>query len=147
MYEGITLERIGGVGVRWPELPAARAVAIDATGPLPGETWAAPLAAVSSDGHLALGTYRPLWASPEVDVSPALRYLVARQHVELSPDDAGRLGIADGDEVVVAQNGTRLAAAALVRSSVPRGSAFLADGIASDSANVLTEPLIEVVKV
>jgi hypothetical protein len=48
--------------------------------------------------------------------------------------------------VIVAQNGTRLHATALVRSDVPAGSAFLADGIAVDSANRLTEPLIEVVK-
>jgi hypothetical protein len=46
----------------------------------------------------------------------------------------------------VAQNGTRLAATALIRSSVPAGSAFLADGIAHDSANALTESLIEVTK-
>jgi NADH-quinone oxidoreductase subunit G len=146
VYEGITLEQIGGVGVRWPERPAARALSIGTSGPVPGETWSAPMPAVSSGGHLALGTYRPLWAAPEVDISPALQYLVARQHVELSPDDAGRLGIADGDAVVVAQNGTRLPATALIHSGVPRGAAFLADGIASDSANALTEPLIEVLK-
>jgi hypothetical protein len=48
--------------------------------------------------------------------------------------------------VVVAQNGTRLAARAVIRSTVPAGTAFLADGLATDSANVLTEPLIEVIK-
>ena len=35
-------------------------------------------------------------------------------------------------------------AAPPVRSGVPAGSAFLADGIAAESANALTEPLIEV---
>ena len=101
----------------------------------------------ASHGRLALGTYRPLWAAPEVEISPALQYLVARQHLELAPEDADRLGVADGEPVIVAQNGTRLSATALVRSSVPAGSAFLADGIATNSANWLTEPLIEVVKV
>jgi NADH-quinone oxidoreductase subunit G len=147
VYEGITLEVIGGEGVRWPERAAARDLSIGTSGPVPGQAWSAPLPAASTNGHLALGTYRPLWAAPEVDISPALQYLVARQHVELSPDDAGRLGITDGEEVVVAQNGTRLPATALIHSGVPRGSAFLADGIASDSANALTEPLIEVLKV
>ncbi len=51
-----------------------------------------------------------------------------------------------GDTVDVAQNGTRLRATAAVRSGVPQGAAFLADGIADDSANALTEPLIEVIK-
>ena len=60
---------------------------------------------------------------------------------------ARRLGIAHGCEVIVTQNGHRLNATAAVRSGVPGGSAFLADGLASESANVLTESLIEVLKV
>ena len=144
-YAGITLDVIGGRGVRWPERDAAAALTAAEAQPL--RNLAATVAvATSHNGHLALGTYRPLWASPEVEVSPALQYLVARQHVELSPGDAARLGIADGESVVVAQNGTRLAATAMIRSAVPAGSAFLADGIAHDSANALTEPLIEVTK-
>ena len=94
----------------------------------------------------ALGTYRPIWAAPECEISPALKFLIPEQQVELSPEDAQRLGILHGEEVVVAQNGTRLNAKAFVRSAVPAGSAFLADGLAADSANVLTESLIEVIK-
>jgi hypothetical protein len=33
-----------------------------------------------------------------------------------------------------------------VRSGVPAGTVFLAEGIAAGSANVLTEPLVEVHK-
>ena len=100
----------------------------------------------SANGGLRLGTYRPIWAYPEVEISPALKYLIAEQHVELSPADAQRLGIAHGEAVVVGQNGRQLNATAAVRSSVPTGSAFLAEGIASESANALTETLIEVRK-
>ena len=46
----------------------------------------------------------------------------------------------------MAQNGTRLHARAAVRTGVPTGTAFLAAGIAKDSANALTEPLVEVSK-
>jgi anaerobic selenocysteine-containing dehydrogenase len=88
-----------------------------------------------------------LWGAPEVEISPALQYLVPHQSVELSPADASLRGIANGEEVVVAQNGTRLAATAVIRSSIPDGAAFLADGIADGSANALTGRLIEVVKV
>ena len=144
-YEGLTLEEIGGHGVRWPERPQAQSMSAGDDDPLPdGPAPAEP--AASSNGHLRLGTYRPIWAAPECEISPALKFLIPEQQVELSPDDAQRLGILHGEEVVVAQNGTRLAAKAFVRSAIPAGSAFLADGLAADSANVLTESLIEVIK-
>ena len=100
--------------------------------------------APGADGSLRLGTYRPIWASPEVELSPALHFTIAQQQIELSPEDAQRLGIHNGATVSVAQNGTRLSATAAVRTGVPPGTAFLADGIATDSANELTEPLVEV---
>jgi NADH-quinone oxidoreductase subunit G len=100
----------------------------------------------NGNGSLRIGTYRPIWAAPEVEISPALQYTIARQHIELAPEDAERLGIAGGETVDVAQNGTRLTATAHVRTGVPVGSAFLAEGIASDSANALTEPVAEVSK-
>jgi NADH-quinone oxidoreductase subunit G len=145
-YDGLTLEEIGGRGVRWPERPAAQSMALSpdsstdtepvhsATGVSPEPGWAGSV----SNGHLRLGTYRPIWAAPECEISPALKFLIPEQQVELSPDDAQRLGILHGEDVVVAQNGTRLKAKAFVRSAVPAGSAFLADGLATDSANILT---------
>jgi anaerobic selenocysteine-containing dehydrogenase len=64
----------------------------------------------------------------------------------LAPEDAGRLGITNGEAVEVSQNGTRLQGRAAVRTGVPAGVAFLAEGIAADSANLLTEDEIEVRK-
>ncbi len=149
VYEGITLEEIAGHGVRWPERPQARALAggdeISIGLGLPTVKHTESHAV--SNGALRLGTYRPIWASPEVEVSPALKYLTPHQQVELSPEDARRLDIRHGDQVLVAQNGTELAATAILRTGVPPGSAFLADGIAVASANTLSEPLIEVRKV
>jgi hypothetical protein len=46
----------------------------------------------------------------------------------------------------VSQNGTRVEAKAVVRSGVPAGIAFLAEGIAANSANELTGAEIEVRK-
>ena len=46
----------------------------------------------------------------------------------------------------MAQNGTRLRGSAHVRSGVPAGTVFLADGIADESANALTERVVEVSK-
>jgi NADH-quinone oxidoreductase subunit G len=148
-YRGLTLEGIGGRGVRWPERPEAHVMALSTNPPAeepPAPGRVADGERPSSLGRLALGTYRPLWASPEVEVSPALKFLAPDQAVELSPEDSRRLGIADGEHVLVTQNGTRLNARAVIRSAVPAGTAFLAEGLAADSANVLTEPLIEVIK-
>jgi anaerobic selenocysteine-containing dehydrogenase len=78
---------------------------------------------------------------------PAERRLPARhQQLELSPEDAERLHISDGDDVTVAQNSTRLHARAAVRTGVPDGTAFLADGIETDSANAFTASTIEISK-
>ena len=144
-YEGLTLEEIGGRGLRWPEREQASAFVVGdnlgidkviAHNPEPEAT----------NGALRLGTYRPIWASPEVEISPALQYTIARQQAELSPEDARRLGIVSGESLRVSQNGTTLNATAAVRSGVPEGTVFLATGIATDSANALTQPLVEVRK-
>ncbi|MBV8944625.1 MAG: hypothetical protein JOZ95_04340, partial [Solirubrobacterales bacterium] len=155
-------------GVRWQEREAASSFptadgAIPATSPSsPGGLAAEPAgtaaaepawpAAGGADGagasgdSLRLGTYRSIWAAPEVEISPALKFTVARQQVELSPEDAERLGIAPGEAIEVSQNGTRLNAVAHVRTGVPTGTAFLADGLANGSANTFTEPVVEVRK-
>ena len=95
-------------------------------------------------GSLRLGTHRSIWAWPEVEISPALKFLVPHQQVELAPPDARRLGIEHGEAVEIVQEGVRLPAVAHVRSDVPIGTAFLAEGISQDSANVLTGSTIEV---
>ena len=149
VYEGLTLEEIGGHGVRWPERPQSAPLRLGTSGPVAGAppSLATRPVPASTNGALRLGTYRPIWAYPEVEISPALKYLIPAQQLELSPEDAVRLEISNGEEVVVAQNGTRINAKAAIRSSVPVGTAFLAEGISGDSAaNALTEPLIEVRK-
>ncbi len=88
-YADLTLEELGGHGVRWPTREQASAM---------------PAGAAATDGGLArdrsrrsdppqnastdalrLGTYRSIWAAPEVEISPALHFAIAHQLVELSP--------------------------------------------------------------
>jgi NADH-quinone oxidoreductase subunit G len=145
-YSGLTLEEIGGHGVRWPERPEAATLTPGAPEANRQATYSAAPPPSVSNGSLRLGTYRPIWASPEVEISPALKFLFPGQRIELSLQDAERLGISDGETVRVSQNGTSLSATAAIRSGVSAGTAFLAEGIGSDSANVLTEPVIEVRK-
>jgi NADH-quinone oxidoreductase subunit G len=141
-YRGLTLDAIAARGVRWPELPAAAAFGTAEAAPSPApRSGDAPRL---DNGSLRLGTYRPIWASPEVEISPSLKFLAARQQVELSPEDAARLELSNGETVEVAQNGTALQATVAVRTGVPVGTAFLAEGIAADSANAFTEPTVTV---
>ncbi len=144
-YAGLTPEEIGGRGVRWQERDAA--TGFGETPEIAPAELEAPPAAPSPNGALRLGTFRPIWSAPEVDVSPALKFLAPHQRVELSPQDAERLGLSSGDRVEVAHDGTALRAEVIVRSAVPIGSAFLAEATPAESANVLTngEPrLVEV---
>jgi NADH-quinone oxidoreductase subunit G len=144
-YAGLTLDAIGGRGVRWPATEAATAFGARPWEPAPLDV-PGPAPALA-DGALRVGTWRPLWASKEVDLSPALRFLRPRQVVELSPVDADRLGIRDGDHVEVGANGTRVRGAVRVRATVPGGSVFLVEGTHDEPANQLTEPLVEVRRV
>ena len=146
-YRGLTLEEIGGRGVRWPAREEAAALPAGASGPFDLER---PPAASSANGALRLGTFRSIWASPEVEASPALQFLAPRQRIELSPGDAGRLGLSHGDRVEVGAFGeaearsTRVSGTVSLRDGVPAGSVFLEEGLAEDSASALTDPLVEV---
>ncbi len=142
-YAGLTLDEIGGRGIRWTQREAAAAFPDTvATGPAP--TPAAP-PAVEADAGLRLGTFRSIWASPEVEHSPALQFLAPRQRAEMAPDDADRLGLADGARVVVSNNGSAVDATVALRHTVPAGTIFLQDGLdGDDSANALTGSVVEV---
>ncbi len=138
-YAGITLEEIGGRGVRWPVQEAASAFPAADAGPFELEPPPGGPGADDGDGGLRLGTFRSLWSSPEVGASPSLRFLTPRQRAELSPADAQRLGVTDGQEVEVAFDGARVRAAAALRAAVPPGTVFLAESTEAEAANALTD--------
>nr|MDQ6915983.1 molybdopterin-dependent oxidoreductase [Actinomycetota bacterium] len=136
-YAGVTLDEIGGRGVRWQERDAASAFPAVGAGPF---ELAPPPPTPSANGRLRLGTFRSLWAAPECESSPALKFLTAGgPRAELSPADAERLGIADGDRVRIAHDGVALEAEVVVRSGVPPGSVFVAEAIPGGGANLLTD--------
>jgi NADH-quinone oxidoreductase subunit G len=137
-YNGLTLDLIGGKGVRWPESEAATSwpTAPEAA---TTETLRTPEAGPSANGRLRLGTYRSVWAGPEVAASPALAFLRARTRVELSPADAQRLELFDGEKVVVGADGATVDAVVSLRAAIPEGSAFL-------EGNAVAGPLVDVRK-
>ncbi len=140
---GLTLDEIGGRGVRWPERPQAAAWPQADGGPFGLE---APPFAPTPNGDLRLGTFRSIWAAPEVELSPALKFLRAHQRAELCPADAQRLGVAHGDQVTVSSNGSQVNAIASLRASVPGGTVFLESGLEQDSASELDAGLVEITR-
>jgi NADH-quinone oxidoreductase subunit G len=140
-YAGLTLDTVGGRGVRWPERAQATSLPdVEREGSAVGREEA------RAEGEgLRLGTFRSIWAAPEVEHAPALKFLAARQRAELSPEDAQRLGIRNGERVEVGANGTRVRATVALRHDVPPGTVFLEENVAEDGANLLSgEPLVEV---
>ncbi|MDQ3609877.1 MAG: molybdopterin-dependent oxidoreductase [Actinomycetota bacterium] len=122
VYAGLTLEEVGGRGVRWPAREQAAAWPQADAGPFGLEV---PPAPVSANGDLRLGTFRSIWAGPEVRHSPALRFLAPKPRVEMAPIDAQRRNVTHGDQVTVGRNGTALQATVVLRDAVPQGTVFV----------------------
>ena len=97
-YAGLTHEEIGGNGVRWQERDAGRrASQVPDTEDAELRDASATTALAQSERRprtaaLRLGTYRDLWAAEVTERSPALRFLLPGQTLELSLADAERLG-------------------------------------------------------
>jgi NADH-quinone oxidoreductase subunit G len=74
-YAGLTLEEIGGRGVRWQEREASAAF------PAAADRGAADGAGVRAAGEDGAepGAYRSVWDAPEVEFSPALEFLFPRR--------------------------------------------------------------------
>jgi NADH-quinone oxidoreductase subunit G len=118
-YAGITLDEIGGLGVRWQERGAASALAAEEVS---SQALAAPPAVPEGLRLVAVPT---LWTGPELEHSPSLRFLSTGARVEVSVADARDAGVENGDEVrLLAGGGTAIAVVA-VRTAVPAGSVFV----------------------
>ncbi len=88
-----------------------------------------------TNGQLLLGTYPNLWADQVVESSPALRFLVPAQRLEISGPDATRLGLSTGDEVSVRSGEESVNARVAVRAAMPEGACFLIEGTPADNGN------------
>ena len=161
---GITIDDIGGMGLRWPELamddaepdasahgdaerpgpPSVGAPAGHGSSPAEGAgdgSRGAPTEGTTDaplgDSEVGLGTYRDLWSDYVAERNPALRFLSPSQTLELNPADAERLGVTHGQRVEVASNGHTLLAVVALRERMLAGTAFLIEGVASNGANQL----------
>jgi NADH-quinone oxidoreductase subunit G len=118
-YSGITLDQIGGLGFRWQEGEAAKALRAEE------DSDAALSEPAAARGGLHAVSVPTLWSGPETEHSPSLRFLYLRARAEISVEDARRAGVGNGDEVRVTVSGQDALAMAAVRTGVPAGSVFL----------------------
>jgi len=81
---------------------------------------------------LRLVTYHPLFSGPAVERVPELQFQRPAPEVEIAFADAQRLGIANGDEVVVRSNGTSVQLRARVSRALKAGTVRAADEHARD---------------
>ncbi len=159
-YAGLTHEEIGGTGVRWQEreqassFPTPTSALGEGASGSPAERKTTSPATIAETDHapreesgaggpeahsqtLRLGTYRDLWAYEVTERSPALRFLMPGQTLELSIADAERFGVAQGDPVNVRSNGHSVKAKVAIRERIRPGSGFLIDGLAEQGPNAL----------
>jgi NADH-quinone oxidoreductase subunit G len=127
-YNGITLDEIGGLGLRWPEREGAAALGADE---LSSDSLPDPPAA--ADGLQVTGA-ATLWSGPETEHSPSLRFLSTRARAEISVEDARRAEVTNGDELRLTAHGQSVVAVAAVRTGVPAGSVFLVGATLPDGA-------------
>ncbi len=140
-YGGITLDEIGGRGVRWQDRDAAAQAPAGELADTPLDT-PPPL----PDG-LRLGASPSLWADPVAANAPSLKFLLPHQRAELSPADAQKLGVGAGDEVEVSADGTAVRATVALRQAIAPGSVFLTQGTLEDNATALLNGVPRAVEV
>jgi anaerobic selenocysteine-containing dehydrogenase len=83
-------------------------------------------------GELRLLRYRPLFSGPQVERVAELQFQRPEPVVELSPADADRRAIANGDVVTLRSNGTSVELRASVARRLVEGVARVAEEHAGD---------------
>ena len=127
-YGGLTLDELGGLGLRWQERDAASSLPVEQLSDRPLDD---PPGAPEG---LRLAAAATLWSGSEVEHSPSLRFLRTEPRAELSIEDARRLGVSNGAEIELSVDGERQTATAAVRTAVPAGSVFLSGAELPDGA-------------
>jgi predicted molibdopterin-dependent oxidoreductase YjgC len=75
--------------------------------------------------------------------SKGLSQLKGEEEVEINPQDAKALGIADGDKVLVTSRRGKVPAKAKVTQSLMKGVVFMTFHFAESATNLLTNPALD----
>jgi predicted molibdopterin-dependent oxidoreductase YjgC len=74
---------------------------------------------------------------------PGLNALHGKELLEINPEDAGRLGIADGEDAWVSSRRGKVRACAKVTDASPPGVVFMTFHFAETRTNLLTSPFVD----
>jgi formate dehydrogenase alpha subunit len=150
-YGGITYERLEGDGLQWPcptsDHPGTRFLHKDKVargkGLFHAIAYQPPAEVVDAEYPLWLSTGR-VFAHYHTGTmtrnSPTLDAEIAEGFLELSTDDASRLGIADGDWVSLSSRRGSIEVRAMVTKRISAGSVFMPFHFIESCANVVTNP-------
>jgi formate dehydrogenase major subunit len=149
-YHGITWERCETVGIQWPAptLDHPGTPYLHAGGQftrgrgrfVPVE-WVPPFELPDDEYPLVLSTGRRLWhyhSGTQTHRSAGFDEVFGEELIEISPDDAARLGIADRDMVRVTSRRGSVDVRAWVTHRSPPGVCWMAFHFGNANANLLT---------
>ena len=127
-FGGTAYDNRGGVGVQ-----TRSDVEIDSR---IGMKWIDPPALPAGDGLLAVPSRRLYDRGTLISQSKVFHARLIDRSVELHADDAARLGVADGDEVVMSIDGQEMSLKARVDGRAPQGVALAPASVPGGAAQV-----------
>jgi formate dehydrogenase alpha subunit len=153
-YGGISYERLEKGGIQWPcpldDHPGTPILHTDIfargkgrfmplkyvpAGESPDEQYPLVLTTGRSLYHFHTGTMTRRVS--------ALNTIEPEGTVQISPEDASRLGIAEGDKVKVSSRRGEVVTKARITDTLPAGLVFMAFHFAESAANILTNPKLD----
>jgi formate dehydrogenase alpha subunit len=155
-YGGISYSRLEGAGLQWPcpsadhpgtpILHTARFNTPNGKGRFVPLKFIPPAELPDDEYPLILTTGRSLYQFHTGTMTrkvAGLNALHGRELLEINPEDAGRLGIADGDSVRVSSRRGMVSASARLTANSPRGVVFMTFHFVETRTNLLTSPFVD----
>jgi len=153
-YGGIAYARLENGGLQWPcpdrKHPGTKYLHAEkftrGRGKFAPLEYKPPREEPDDDYPLVLTTGRSLYQFHSGSMTRRVRglnILRGEELVEMNPQDAGALGIADGDEVQVTSRRGKVTAKAKVTEGSPKGVVFMSIHFAESAVNLLTNPVLD----
>jgi formate dehydrogenase alpha subunit len=153
-YGGISYERLENGGLQWPcpfeDHPGIPILHVNAfvrgKGRFIPLKYTPPGEMPDEDYPLILSTGRSLYHFHTGTMTrkvTGLNIIEPEAAVEINPEDASRLGIAQGDKVKVSSRRGEVVLKAKVTDSLPPGVVFMTFHFAESAANILTNPKLD----
>ncbi len=150
-YAGISYDRLEGEGIQWPcpskDHPGTKFLHKDqfarGKGLFHAIEYKGPAESIDDEYPVWLTTGRIYFhyhTGTMTRVSPSLHMEVPEGFVEISPEDAKRLNVTQGDRVKISSRRGSIKAKALISKTVKEGMIFIPFHFLESNANTLTNP-------